>query len=444
MAGATARRPCPICLSSRAVCFTSVSESHRGESPSVLRASSSEDTKSAESIEVESLTITQLKAVLRSRGEKLSGKKQELVARVSQQNSLVVDAAEVLLLRSVETSSAKQLNPKSKNNNKPPPVLRWEVTDPPLPPRKDVLPSDSNNTLRVVSWNVNGIRALLGKDGDILDRLAFEENADVVCLQETKIQEKDVDAVDVLMLAEYPYRVWNCSTARLGYSGTALFSKTKPINTWCDPFEVLSNEGGDTSTYFQNEGRVVVFEYAKCFVVGAYVPNSGAELKRLGPRTNAWDPSMSRYLKSLETQKPVVYCGDLNVAADKIDLWGNHAANSKSAGFTPEERNAFGKYYGVGEGVTADTDTGVSLVDTFRHVHGNASAYSWFSYRGGARNKNRGWRIDYLLASNSEKLIVHDAYIRGDMGGSDHCPVGAVFRVGEELLRDVVMGMRMN
>jgi exodeoxyribonuclease-3 len=296
--------------------------------------------------------------------------------------------------------------------------------------------------MRVLSWNVNGIRALLAKDPDILDRVAREENADVFVLQETKIQAKQVDEIDARVLAMYPHRVWNCSTARLGYSGTALFSREAPLNAWTDPFvaTAAARDGGGEekstprageSTTFENEGRVVVAEFPRVFVVGAYVPNSGAELKRLAPRTNAWDPAMARYLRALEAKKPVVYCGDLNVAAREIDLWGNHRANQTSAGFTPQERDAFARHYVGDVGVRHEEGQPKPFVDTFRAAHPTASAYSWFSYRGGARRANRGWRIDYVLASDTPELVVHDAYIRGDVGGSDHCPVGAVFRLVE-------------
>ena len=291
---------------------------------------------------------------------------------------------------------------KKKPPPKPPLVLRWSVPDP--PPRAGALPDDVP-ALRVVSWNVNGIRALLEKDPDVLDRVASEESADVLVLQETKIQEKHVGEIDARVLAGYPHRVWNCSTARLGYSGTALFSRRAPTRTWTDPACVSAPGFGDFERApFANEGRVVVAEFQAFFVVGAYAPNSGAELARLGDRTRVWDRGMASYLRTLEKKKPVVYCGDLNVAARDIDVWGNRAANRKRAGFTDEEREAFARYY---------TDTGsegnptfplkvdanpesLPFVDTFRKMHPGASAYSWWSYRGGARNKNRGWRIDYV------------------------------------------------
>ena len=378
--------------------------------------------------------MAQLKTVLRSRGARLGGNKSELAARVAKGGAVTDDA----LVSAAGAAPAAARQRPSAPREKPKPVLAWEVTDPPLPPRALPLASDVP-ALRVVSWNVNGIRALLAKDPDILDRVAREENADVFVLQETKIQTKQVDEIDARVLAMYPHRVWNCSTARLGYSGTALFSREAPLRTWTDPFvSSTSGEDATAAAAFRDEGRVVVAEFPRVFVVGAYVPNSGAELKRLAPRINAWDPSAARYLRALEAKKPVVYCGDLNVAARDIDLWGNHRANQKSAGFTPEERDAFARYYVGAVGDEADGD-GDELepkpkpfVDTFRAAHPNAAAYSWFSYRGGARRANRGWRIDYILASDTPELVVHDAYIRGDVGGSDHCPVGVVLRVAKE------------
>ena len=411
-------------------------------SSSSSRAASTSAERDA--VRVESLTVAQLKAVLRSRGARLGGNKSELAARVAKGGAVTADA----LVASAEASAQKKnvrapaRRRPSAPRERPKPVLAWEVTDPPLPPRARPLASDVP-ALRVVSWNVNGIRALLAKDPDILDRVAREENADVFVLQETKIQAKQLDEIDARVLAMYPHRVWNCSTARLGYSGTALFSREAPLRTWIDPFvsstvgeedgeaadaaaAATTRDGDSARASFQREGRVVVAEFPRVFVVGAYVPNSGAELKRLAPRTNAWDPAMARYLRALEAKKPVVYCGDLNVAAREIDLWGNHAANQKSAGFTPEERDAFARHY-VGDG---GLDKPKPFVDTFRKTHPNASAYSWFSYRGGARRANRGWRIDYVLISDTPELVVHDAYIRGDVGGSDHVPVGVVLRLG--------------
>ena len=426
---------------------TSASDAADDEKKTDASSSSSRAASTAagfDAVRVESLTVAQLRAVLRSRGARVGGNKSELAARVAAGGTVTADA----LVSSAGATASPQAPPRRRSGGgstaaaKPPPVLRWEVTDPPLPPRAPRLANDVPGVMRVLSWNVNGIRALLAKDPDILDRVAREENADVFVLQETKIQAKQVDEIDARVLAMYPHRVWNCSTARLGYSGTALFSREAPLNAWTDPFvaTAAARDGGGEekstprageSTTFENEGRVVVAEFPRVFVVGAYVPNSGAELKRLAPRTNAWDPAMARYLRALEAKKPVVYCGDLNVAAREIDLWGNHRANQTSAGFTPQERDAFARHYVGDVGVRHEEGQPKPFVDTFRAAHPTASAYSWFSYRGGARRANRGWRIDYVLASDTPELVVHDAYIRGDVGGSDHCPVGAVFRLVE-------------
>ena len=280
--------------------------------------------------------------------------------------------------------------------------MRWEVSDPPPPPRGPHLDADAP-ALRVLSWNVNGVRALLEKDPDILDRIAEEESADVVVLQETKLQAKMVPEMDARVLEKYPHRVWNCATSRLGYSGVAMFCRSTPTSTWSDPFVVDGFEG---------EGRVVAFELDRAFVVGAYVPNSGDGLKRLDARVNAWDPAMAAYLRALESRgKPVVFCGDLNVARAEIDLWGRHRENARAPGFTPEERESFASLL-VGD----RTGGGLGMVDTFRHTHPSAAAYSWWSYRGGARDKNRGWRIDYVLVS--AELGERGQCTRGTSGGT--------------------------
>ena len=253
--------------------------------------------------------------------------------------------------------------------------MRWEVSDPPPPPRRPHLDADAP-ALRVLSWNVNGVRALLEKDPDILDRIAEEESADVVVLQETKLQAKMVPEMDARVLEKYPHRVWNCATSRLGYSGVAMFCRSTPTSTWSDPFVVDGFEG---------EGRVVAFELDRAFVVGAYVPNSGDGLKRLDARVNAWDPAMAAYLRELESRgKPVVFCGDLNVARAEMDLWGRHRENARAPGFTPEERESFASLL-VGD----RTGGGLGMVDTFRHTHPSAAAAC-----GGAIAEARGIKTE--------------------------------------------------
>ena len=389
------------------------------------------DETAREPADPSALTVPELKALLRARGQRVGGRKAELVDRVlatgggisdrPRAYSTSTDAAPDVAAVASNSSSSLSSSPSSPSSRssrsrspKRPPRMRWEVSDPPPPPRRPHLDADAP-ALRVLSWNVNGVRALLEKDPDILDRIAEEESADVVVLQETKLQAKMVPEMDARVLEKYPHRVWNCATSRLGYSGVAMFCRSTPTSTWSDPFVVDGFEG---------EGRVVAFELDRAFVVGAYVPNSGDGLKRLDARVNAWDPAMSAYLRELESRgKPVVFCGDLNVARAEMDLWGRHRENARAPGFTPEERESFASLL-VGD----RTGGGLGMVDTFRHTHPSAAAYSWWSYRGGARDKNRGWRIDYVLVSAElgERGAVHEGYIRGDVGGSDHCPVGVV------------------
>ena len=372
---------------------------------------------------------------------------------------------------SAASSSSSSGNTRRKKPHPPPARMRWVVTDPPPPPRRPFPPGDPP-ALRVLSWNVNGLRALLDKDPDVLDRVAREEDADVVVLNETKLQEKMVPEMDARVLPEFPHRRWNCATARLGYSGVAVFcrdrvvraTRTKRWNaTPCDSetddsFITNPPDDGSDETFrgsspvrsvftsdpfevpgFENEGRVVTAELDAFFVVGAYVPNSGSTLGRLAPRISAWDPAAAAYLRSLERRgKPVVFCGDLNVARGELDLWGRHAENAKCAGYTPEERESFeGLFVGGGGGGGGKDDGGEDvtrardgwgLADTFREAWPGRRQYTWWSYRGGARAKNRGWRIDYVLVSSELRGRVHEGYIRGDVGGSDHCPVGVVIR----------------
>ena len=369
----------------------------------------------------ERMTVAELKDLLRARGQRVGGKKAELVERATSPTSSVGAGFSTSTAASRDRSSS-YASTAAKKKPKSPPRMVWEVTDPPLPPRAPKLDKATQPSITVLSWNVNSIRALLEKDPDVLDKLAASEDADVVVLQETKLQTKNVPELDAKVLANYPHRVWNCSTKKLGYSGTALFTKHKPLNTWIDPFEMDE---------FTGEGRVVVAELTDAFVVGAYCPNSGEGLKRLTGRCGAWDPNMSRYLFELEQNsggKPVIYVGDLNVANEPIDLWGNHAANSQASGYTPEERGSFKRLL-----LGPRDDGGAGLVDSFSDKHGvDAKAFTYFSYRAGARPRNRGWRIDYALVSESARGEVHDAFIRGDVGGSDHCPIGVVVKVCDE------------
>nr|MBB1521834.1 exodeoxyribonuclease III [Clostridiales bacterium] len=243
--------------------------------------------------------------------------------------------------------------------------------------------------MKIVSWNVNGLRAAINKGFyDFFNQV----NADLFGIQETKMQENQVDD-DMKKLGNYQY--WN-SAEKKGYSGTAVFLRNKPLKV---------TYGDD------NEGRVITCEYEDFFFVNCYVPNSKRELERLDYRME-WEDKMREYLISLDNVKPVIYCGDLNVAHKEIDL-KNPNTNHRSAGFTDEER---GK-------MTDLLDSG--FVDSFRFVNPDViDTYSWWSYMFHAREKNVGWRIDYIIVSERIKNKIKDVKIYNDVFGSDHCPVG--------------------
>lgn len=250
--------------------------------------------------------------------------------------------------------------------------------------------------LHLVSWNVNGIRAILKK--------GFVENVramapDVICLQETKAA-KDETLLAAELLPEYKAFA-NSSKARKGYSGTAILSKVEPI-------DVTYDMGIEE---FDQEGRVIVAEYATYFVVTVYTPNSGEALSRLGYRQN-WDTAFREYMSWLNRRKPVIMCGDFNVAHQPIDLARPKENYNRSAGYTQQEIDGFDKLLGEG------------LVDTFRHFYPATVKYSYWNFVTNGRAKNVGWRIDHFIVP--EKMIGHvtDALIYDEYHGSDHCPVG--------------------
>ena len=245
--------------------------------------------------------------------------------------------------------------------------------------------------MKLISWNVNGLRACTGKG--FMDFFK-ETDADIFCLQETKLQEGQI----TLELPGY-HQYWNYAEKK-GYSGTAIFAKEEALRVTCG----IGMEEHD------HEGRVLTLEYPDFYFVTVYTPNSQNELARLDYRMK-WEDDFLSYLKKLEETKPVIFCGDLNVAHKEIDL-KNPKSNRKNAGFTDEERECF----------TRVLDNG--FVDTFRHFYPDLKdAYSWWSYMGRAREKNVGWRIDYFVASGSLQERLADAKIHPDVFGSDHCPV---------------------
>lgn len=254
-------------------------------------------------------------------------------------------------------------------------------------------------TMKIISFNVNGIRAII-KKSFIHDMRSLD--ADIICLQETKATvEQTKEAVAELE----GYEVYGNEAVRKGYSGTAIITRKKPI-------AVFYNIG---ISEHDNEGRVTGAEFEDFYLITAYIPNSGSELLRLGYR-QTWDGAFLAYLKNLEQTKPVIVCGDFNVAHKAIDLARPKENYNKSAGFMQEEI----------DGMNAYTSNG--LIDTYRSVHGDAVKYTWWSYRGGARQKNVGWRIDYFLVSENFLPRIKEAFILNEIEGSDHCPVGIVIQ----------------
>lgn len=244
--------------------------------------------------------------------------------------------------------------------------------------------------IKLVSWNVNGLRAVAGKGfAQIFDEL----DADCVCLQETKLQKGQID-LEFLGYTSY----WNYAD-KPGYSGTVVYTR-KPV---------LSVSYGLGIDEHDHEGRVVTVEFEDFYLVNVYVPNSQDGLRRLDYRMN-WEDAFRGFVKSLVSKKPVVVCGDMNVAHEEIDL-KNPSTNHFNAGFSDEERSKFTELLGSG------------FIDTWRFQHPDEVKYSWWSYRGGARFRNAGWRIDYFLVSESLREHIFSTEILNDIAGSDHCPV---------------------
>ena len=246
--------------------------------------------------------------------------------------------------------------------------------------------------VKLISWNVNGLRAVLKRN--FLDYLEAEK-PDVLCLQEIKCSPDDLEQLWPASYTTY----WNCAEKK-GYSGTAIFARTRPLKV--TPHLGIAEH--------DREGSVLAAEFRELFLVNVYVPNARRDLSRLAYRQR-WDADFLRYLKKLEKKKPVIFCGDLNVAHMEIDL-ANPKANVHNHGFTPEERAGFSAFVRAG------------LLDTFREFEPAGGHYTWWSQMGGARSRNVGWRIDYFLISKSLRPRLQRAFIQPGVTGSDHCPVG--------------------
>lgn len=248
--------------------------------------------------------------------------------------------------------------------------------------------------MKIISWNVNGLRACMNKG---FPEFLQEYSPDIICLQETKMQPEQAD------FSFDGYEIYWNSAVRKGYSSTAIITKQKPIS-------VVNGMGIDEH---DNEGRVITAEYEGFYLVTVYTPNSKSELERL-PYRMQWEDAFREFLCKLKDKKPVIVCGDMNVAHKEIDL-KNPKTNRKNAGFTYEERGKMTELLASG------------FVDSFRYFYPDAEdAYSWWSYRGRARENNTGWRIDYFLVSSGFETKIKDSFILPEVTGSDHCPVGII------------------
>lgn len=251
--------------------------------------------------------------------------------------------------------------------------------------------------MKIISWNVNGIRAIMKKGFlEIVGAMA----PDILCLQETKAQLSDATK-SLSVMKDFGFQYINESKARKGYSGTAILSKEEPKKVTQDMGIELHDQ----------EGRIVTAEYADFYIINVYVPNSGQKLARLDYR-KTWDESFISYIKALEKNKPVIVLGDFNVAHQEIDIARPKENYNKSAGYTQQEIDGFSMFLSKG------------LIDTFRELHPDEVKYSYWNYMFRSRERNVGWRIDYVLVSEQLKSSVKEAFIYNEYFGSDHCPVG--------------------
>jgi exodeoxyribonuclease III len=259
--------------------------------------------------------------------------------------------------------------------------------------------------MRFYSWNVNGIRAVVKKG--TFQKFIAEHQPDILCLQETKAEQGQAE-IDLPDYREY----WN-SAEKKGYSGTAIFTRREPLNVTCgfpDSFASRFSFADELKRDAWNEGRVVTAEFGDFFAVTVYTPNAKDDLSRVPLRHKHWDPAFLAYVKELEARKPVIFCGDLNVAHTELDL-ANPKPNRGKKGFTDEEREGFQNFVDAG------------FIDTFRLFTQGNGHYSWWSHFANSRARNVGWRIDYVLVSASLRNKVKAASIHADVMGSDHCPV---------------------
>ena len=257
--------------------------------------------------------------------------------------------------------------------------------------------------MKIIAFNVNSLRNIIKKN-DLL-KLIEDEKPTILCMSETKLSCPIIDTQKLMeeKVEGYKYRYYSTCSTKGGYAGTAIYSKKEPKN--------IIYGLHDNNNNIDNEGRVITLEFKKFFLIHVYTPNSGIALERLNYRINVWDPTFKKWLIHLQKTKPIIICGDLNVANEEIDL-KNPKSNHKTAGFTNEERDSFKKIL-----------NDVELIDTFRHKYPTKEEYSYWTYRMNARQKNVGWRLDYFLVSKNIINKVKKSKILTDVMGSDHAPI---------------------
>jgi exodeoxyribonuclease-3 len=263
--------------------------------------------------------------------------------------------------------------------------------------------------MKIIAWNINGIRSTM-KESYLYD-LMEQEKPDIICFGETKISCPFMDVEEELKekISGYKYRFWSPCKTKKGYSGTAIFSKKNPINV---SYGLLDKD----KKQIDDEGRVICLEFEKFYLLHVYTPNSGATLERLDYRTKIWDISFRDYIIKLQKKNPVIICGDLNVAHEEIDL-KNPKTNTRTAGFTKEERDSFNNILKE-----------CNLIDTYRYLNKELIEYSYWSYRFNSRRKNVGWRIDYFLINEKYIKNIKKSLILTDILGSDHAPIKLIIK----------------
>ncbi|CAI5727379.1 unnamed protein product [Peronospora farinosa] len=354
-------------------------------------------------------------------------KKQKTTITDTKVSSTVINVSSIVKSKKVKTNSTNKTAwgalfsaPHKKNHTYARPITA-EPISPTLQAKIDAFPSfedvskRSDDTIgtKIVAWNVNGLRAVLKRDDSIhLRAYVAQEDPDIFCLSETKICSEELQKLEDF-LPHYKHQFWSCAVKK-GYASTAIFSKIKPLSVR-DELLVGDHESKGVKNAANGkkdqEGRFLALEFDKFWLVHTYVPNAGGKLERLDFRTNQWDKAMLREMKEMDKSKPVIWCGDLNVAHQEIDIH-NPKGNRMSAGFTVEERQSFSEILDSG------------FVDTFRHLHPDKVEYSYFGYRHNMRAKKKGWRLDYFVVSKALMPIVRSSFIRQSVVGSDHLPIG--------------------